>query len=98
MVQGPNDLPELSKAAAIKAPPTAGRPKAAEPLPQAFQAPDQVQLSPQAVQASQLLERVKAEPDLRPGRVEEVRANLSAIVGDGASLDAKLAEKLLTEN
>lgn len=101
MVQGPNDLPDILKAAAVNPPAAApaARPKAAPAASAApFQAPDSVQISPRAAQAAQLAALVQAEPDVRPGRVEEVRAKLSGIVGDSASLDAKLAEKLLTEN
>ena len=99
MVQGPNDLPEIVKAAAIAPSAPAAAPRAKAPAQaEPFQAPDSVQISPRAAQAAQLLAQVQAEPDVRPGRVEEVRAKLSASVGDDASLNAKLAEKLLTEN
>jgi hypothetical protein len=99
MVQGPNDLPEIAKAAAVQAsaPKAPAKPKAApEPAP-VIQVADSVQLSPRAQQASQLLSQVQAEPDVRQSRVDEVRAKLSSIAGDSASLNAKLAEKLLTE-
>jgi hypothetical protein len=98
MVQGPNDLPEIAKAAPVpaSAPSAPARPKAA-PDAAPIEVADSVQLSPRAVQASQLLAQAQAEPDVRVGRVEEVRAKLSSIAGDSASLNAKLAEKLLTE-
>jgi hypothetical protein len=98
MVQGPNDLPEIVKAApAQAAQPSRAKavtPAAAKP----FQAEDSVQISPQAAQASQLLAQVKSLPDVRDDRVQDVRSKLSAAVKDSASLNAKLAEKLLTEN
>lgn len=99
MVQGPNDLPEIVKAAAVQAsaPKAPAKPKAPEAAP-VIQVADSVQLSPRAQQASQLLAQVQAEPDVRQSRVDQVRANLSSIAGDSASLNAKLAEKLLTEN
>jgi hypothetical protein len=99
MVQGPNDLPEIAKTAAVQAsaPNAPARPKAAPGSAPVIQVADSVQLSPRALQASQLLAQVQAEPDVRPSRVEEVRAKLSDIAGDSASLNAKLAEKLLTE-
>lgn len=99
MVQGPQDLPDIVKLGSVAPTPApAGPVKAKAAAPEAFQAPDSVQISPQAAQASQLLAQVQVEPDIRQDRVEEVKAKLSAIVGDNASLNAKLAEKLLTEN
>jgi hypothetical protein len=96
MVQGPNDLPDIVKAAPPVQP---ARAKAAtQPVAKPFQAKDSVQISPRAAQASQLLEQVKSLPDVRDDRVQEVRSKLSAAVKDSASLNAKLAEKLLTEN
>jgi hypothetical protein len=102
MVQGPNDLPDIiAKAAALQAN-TPVKPKAPVPAPaparQDIQVADSVQLSPRAVQASQLLAQAQAEPDVRNSVVEQVRSKLSSIAGDSASLNAKLAEKLLTEN
>lgn len=104
MVQGPNDLPNLSKAPALQptSPQQAVRPKSAGPKdvdPSIFsQAPDSVQISPRASQAAQLQAKLEQVAEVRPGRVEEVRAKLSGLVQDNASLNAKLAEKLLTEN
>lgn len=100
MVQGPNDLPEIAKALPTRpaVPVAAAKPRPAAAPVRIFQAPDSVQISPRAAQASQLLSRALAEPDIRASRVEEVRAKLNATVKDSASLSAKLAEKLLTEN
>lgn len=99
MVQGPNDLPEIIKSAPVQANAPAAPAKAKAPASSPdIQVADSVQLSPRAVQASQLLALAQAEPDVRPGRVEEVSAKLSSIAVDSASLNAKLAEKLLTEN
>lgn len=100
MVQGPNDLPEIIKAANVQAsaPSAPAKPKAApDAAPDILSVSDSVQLSSRAKQASQLLAQVQAEPDVRNSRVEETRAKLSSIAGDSASLNAKLAEKLLTE-
>lgn len=104
MVQGPNDLPNLIKAPALQPtqPNNNVRPKTAGPkdvVPVAFsQAPDSVQISPRASQAAQLQAKLEQVPEVRVDRVEEVRAKLSGVVQDNASLNAKLAEKLLTEN
>jgi hypothetical protein len=98
MVQGPNDLPEIVKSAAVQAgAPAAPAKLKAAPEAAPIQVADSVQISPRALQASQLLAQVQAEPDVRANVVEETRAKLSGIAGDSASLNAKLAEKLLTE-
>jgi flagellar biosynthesis anti-sigma factor FlgM len=101
MVQGPNDLPNLFKAPAVQ-PAQAPRPAAAgpkAPAPQAVSQPaDSVQISPRASQAAQLQAQLDAVPEVRVDRVEEVKAKLASIVQDSSSLNAKLAEKLLTEN
>jgi hypothetical protein len=102
MVQGPN-LPEPIKAPIVKAPASVNPGRAKAPVPAAPakavpQGPDSVQISPQAAQVSQLRAQIQAVPEVRPDRVQEVSAKLSSIVGDSASLNAKLAEKLLTEN
>jgi anti-sigma28 factor (negative regulator of flagellin synthesis) len=101
MVQGPNDLQNILNAPAVKpvAPSAPAKPKAAaaEPAP-APRKTDSVEISPRAAQAAQLLSQVQSQPEVRPDRVEEVRAKISALVTDNASLNAKIAEKLLTEN
>ena len=99
MVQGPNNLPEAIKTPIIKAPAPAA-PLRSKPVqaPAKPQAPDSVQISPRAAQVSQLRAQIQAVPEVRPDRVQETTAKLSSIVADSASLNAKLAEKLLTEN
>lgn len=96
MIQGPNDLPEILKTPPLPPSPAPVKRKPVEAA-QPFQAADTVQISPKA-QVAQLVVKAKVEPDIRPARVEQARVQLSAIVKDSASLNAKLAEKLLTEN
>ena len=104
MIQGPNDLPNLVKAPKIQAPAPKNpvQPKSAGPkdvAPLGFsQAPDSVQISPRAAQAAQLQVKLDQVPEIRPDRVEEARVKISSVIQNRGSLNAKLAEKLLTEN
>jgi len=41
--------------------------------------------------------RLQAEPEVRPGRVQEASQNLASLTGNSGASNAKLAEKLLTE-
>ena len=99
MVQGPNNLPEAIKTNLVKAiPPRPQAPQSAAVHAPASQAPDSVQISPRASQVSQIRIQLQAIAEVRPDRVQEVSAKLSSLTGDSAALNAKLAEKLLTEN
>ncbi|HXC64110.1 MAG TPA: hypothetical protein VNZ67_07110 [bacterium] len=112
MVQGPQDLPNLIKNVAAAAPTPAPQRPAAPPVTsqaQFVQAPDTVQLSAQAVNASAQARSaapvappavvpaaVAATPEVRPERVVQAQASLSALSGNASALNARLAEKLLT--
>lgn len=101
MVQGPNDLPNILNTPAVKpaAPAAAPKAKAEAPIvPAPAPRTDSVEISPRAAQAAQLLSQLQAQPEVDSGRVEEAKAKISALVTDNASLNAKIAEKLLTEN
>jgi hypothetical protein len=98
MVQGPNDLPKIPTSPAIKPLAPAPVSKLKSELPAPIPRPDSVELSPRAVQVAQLFSRLQAQAEVDTGRVEEVKAKLGALVANTASLNAKIAEKLLTEN
>lgn len=107
MVSGFNDLPDLKiKAPEVQAPVRRSAEPLAKPRPDAdrklVQAPDSVQLSPRAQAVAKSLPIVRAvvdsTPELQPARVEEASAKLRTQTPNSAALNAKLAEKLLTEN
>ena len=97
MVNGPGEIPDL-KISPIQAPtaPNPVEPKA-KATPQAeTQAPDRVELSPRAREVQSLVSRVQSEPEVRPERVEQVRA--AAPQQENSDVPAaKVAEKLLLE-
>ena len=103
MVSGSNNIPELK----IKAPIVVPTPRhipteaTAKPRPEAarklIQAPDSVHLSPRAQVASKVKAAVETTPEVRPARVQEATAKLRAQTPNSSALNAKLAEKLLTE-
>lgn len=99
MVNGPGNLPERVPAPRVTPPP---RPALKKPefkpaeKPDFEQAPDRVTLSPKAKEVSSLARSAKAEPEVRVDRVEEARAKVSKS-GNSSSSNAKIAEKLLTE-
>lgn len=105
MVTGPNNIPEIKviapkpESAAVRRIPSEtiakAKPEADRKL---VQAPDTIQLSPKAQQASRVLNAVERTPEVRPERVEQVSAQLRSQSTNSASVNAKLAEKLLTEN
>ena len=115
MVQGPQDLPNLIKNVAAASPAPASQRPAAPPVTsqaQFVQAPDTVQLSARAVNASAQARSaapapppappavvpaaVANTPEVRPERVAQAQASLSALNGNASALNARLAEKLLT--
>jgi len=103
MVSGFNDLPDIKIKAPEAAAPVRRNPEATvKPRPdndrKLIQAPDSVQLSPRAQSASKVRAAVESTPDVRPARVEEASAKLRTQTPNSAALNAKLAEKLLTEN
>lgn len=97
MVNGPGNLPEPIKPLPV---PPAPRPKKPEfrpePKPEFQATRDTVEISPAAREVRSLVPRIQAQPEIRPARVEEARASLSK-AGNDASINAKIAEKLLTE-
>jgi hypothetical protein len=97
MVNGPGNFPELRK---IQPLPQAAPPPKPEqkflPKPEPRVEPAaQVTISHRAKEIQSVLPRVQAIPEVRPNRVEEVRAKLSN-VANVAAQNAKVAEKLLT--
>jgi hypothetical protein len=105
VISGPNEIPEIKAlapkpaAAPVRRIPTE---PTAKPRPEAdrklVQAPDSVQLSPKAQSASRISNIVERTPEVRPERVQEASAQVRSSSQDNASANAKLAEKLLTEN
>jgi hypothetical protein len=89
----PNKAPVISKPARPATPRPEYKPKPEEELKPAAQ----VTLSPRAREASQLAAKAKAAPEVRPERVQEAREKVGK-GGSAAGQDAKIAEKLLTEN
>ena len=105
MISGPNEIPPVKVIAPKPAPAPVHRipsePNAApspEPARKVIQAPDSVQLSPRAREASRVNTAVQRTPEVRPERVQEASAQVRAQSTNNASANAKLAEKLLTEN
>lgn len=93
-------FPDPIKAAGVvplgKTSPAKPAEKAAIKAP--VQAPaDSVEISPEAQILRSLASKLKGVSDARPDHVEEIRSKLSNIA-NSAALNAKLAEKLLTEN
>ena len=105
MISGPNEIPPIKVIAPKPAPSPIHRiptEPTAKPLPDAtrkvIQAPDTVHLSPKAQEASRVSTAVERTPEVRPERVQEASAQVRAQSTNSASANAKLAEKLLTEN
>ena len=97
MVNGPGNLPDLHKIQPLPQAAPAPKPEqkfAPRPEPRVEPAA-QVTISPRAKEIQSLLPRVQSVPEVRPSRVEEVRAKLSTIANVAAQ-NAKVAEKLLT--
>ncbi len=104
MVSGPNEIPEI-KAVVQKTPaqlvrrvPAEAAKPAPEPERKLVQAPDTVQLSPRAQEASRVSASAERAPEVRPERVEQASAQVRSQSNNSASTNAKLAEKLLTES
>lgn len=101
MVNGPGNLPDLRQIPALNpAAPITPKIEQKFPLKPAEVKPEpaaEVTLSPRAKELQVVLPKVKAIPEVRHDRVEEVRVKLSG-VANGAALNAKVAEKLLTGN
>ena len=104
MVGGPNNLPDI-KINPLAVPSISKR----LPVDAALQAdhklvlaPDTVHLSPQAQTAVHVQSVVQAAlqstPEVRPDRVQDASAKISAVTKDSGAQNAQLAEKLLTEN
>jgi hypothetical protein len=102
MASGQNNIPDIKPPitpAVSKSSST--QPRVSQPgggTPELRQQPDSVQLSPRAREASQLRARVEATPEVEPSRVNEARARLQNGSPNPAAQNARLAEKLLTEN
>src|SRR6267378_496861 len=98
MVNGPGNLPEIHKAAPLnpvhKNIPKPERKFVAPPEAKVEPAA-QVTISPRAQELRSLAPKIQATPEVRPGRVEEARTKLGH--ANPQALNAKIAEKLLTE-
>jgi len=96
MVQGPDSIkaPLVQPNDAAPAPKPKFRP---EQRPEFKAEPDVVELSPKAQETRQLAPKVASLPEVVQSRVEEVRSRLNQIA-NSPSNNAKVAEKLLTEN
>ena len=105
MVTGPNHIPDI-KNIASKPEVAPVRRTPIEPTvkhtPQSagrvVQAADSVHLSPRAHEASRVRSSVERTPEVRPERVQQASAQVRSQSSNSASANAKLAEKLLTEN
>jgi hypothetical protein len=98
MVNGPGNLPEFHKAPLVNpVPKNVPKPERKfVPPPEAKVEPAaQVTISPRAQELRNLAPKIQATPEIRPSRVEEVRVKLGQ--GNPQALNAKIAEKLLTE-
>lgn len=103
MVSGPNDFSQLKIKAPLIAPPARRIPteptaKAKPEAARVVQAPDTVHLSPRAKEVTRVSQAVQSAPEVRPARVQEASAKLRTQAPNNSALNAKLAEKLLTEN
>jgi hypothetical protein len=105
VVTGPNNLPDpILNTPAVQAPVRRPAVDAAQkqplqgPGPGLVQAPDSLQLSPQAQTASRVAAVVLTTPEVVPSRVEQATAKILSQTSNSGEVNAKLAEKLLTEN
>lgn len=75
--------------------------KAAAALPAATEAapaPAKSSSAPEPVAVSTVPAAVQAEPEVRPSQVSAAQQQLATLSGNSGAMDAKLAEKLLTES